>query len=417
VGLLHKLLGRDVREREARARDAAAHARTALDAGRLDDALERARAALLESPEDEHLLRVASDALLRAGEREGAALFARAAGGPGDPLRMAELGSHLLSREAPHLACAFLGAALAQSPLDAVVRSELAIAQARSGQPGKAVETLALHPCLADDPGALFEFAWASMLTGDLEAARAARDELAQGRGPRAAARARDERPSARPPRPPAALLDKLDCALARAAISAASDPPDARDYLFLEHGSILLECDGPHRGRHADVTLDPDRAASLLARASAVLRELVPRPRRVVPADEPAEPLARALASAIDGELAPRTESGRLPSCVVVARAADDLAPIADRTHAPSGEILTFALTLDWSRSYPHTPDLVGLLARAAAVAASPPSPISERPPDTALHSFIIARRPHLPLAGRRIHTAYVPDPPLPWV
>ncbi len=367
--------------------------RLALDESRVADALEGARRALLEAPGDPELLRLAADALLRSGERDGVELFTRAADAPDDLARMVELGSHLLSREAPELACAFLSRALSFAPFDAMIRSELAIAQARSGRPHDAVETLALHPCLADDPGALFELAWSSLLTGDRGTAEGARRELERhGLG--------------------RALRDKLDCALRRAQVPHAAEPADARDYLFLEHGSVLLACDGPHRGRHGVLTVTEPMAAALLGRAAAVVTELVPRPRRIMAADEGAEPWAAALADAAGGERVP-LGAGRLASGVVVARRAADLEPLAERLRAAAGEVLSFALVLDWSRGLSATPDLVGVLAREARIGDAP----AARPDgDAALLDFVRTRRAHLPPAGRRVPTAYVPDAPLPW-
>lgn len=400
MGLLARLLGRDRRARHDRALAATEAIRDALGDGRVDEALGRCRAALLESPDEEDLLRATSEVLLAAGERPSSELFARAADAPDRLPVVVEVGSHLLSREDPELAARFLDRALSFAPFDAVIRSELAIAQARMGRPAKAVETLALHPCLADDPGALFEFAWASLLSGDVEAARGSRDELSRHANA-------------------GALLAKLAHAIERAEVPPVVEPRDAREFLFLEHGAVLLECRGHHAGRHREVTLDVNRLATLLGRAAMVVRETIPRPRRVMAADDAAEPLADALAEAVDGERVRRESShpdGRLPSGVVVARAAKDLAPLSDHLRNAGGEVVTFAVTLDWSSAAPHAPDLVGVLAREVRWGASSAHAVAADEVDRALERFVRDRRRLLPPAGHRVVSAYVPDAPLPW-
>ncbi|HJL16386.1 MAG TPA: hypothetical protein RMH99_12060, partial [Sandaracinaceae bacterium LLY-WYZ-13_1] len=219
--------------------------------------------ALTADPEHDALLHVAAHVLRLGGEAPTAELFDRAADAPHDPQRLFELGSRLLSEEQPEVAAALLERALAFVPFDAVVRSELALAQARSGRPDKVLEALALHPCLGDDPGALFEFGWASLLTGDLEAAEGALGELHGA----------------------PALRRKLALALERARIGAAAEPPDARDFYFLEHGGLLLDADGPRRGRYE--AWPAARWPLVLADLGWYLKARVPRPRHVIALDE----------------------------------------------------------------------------------------------------------------------------------
>ena len=161
-------------------------------------------AGLRSDPDPLELFHLAGHVLRLGGEHETAELFDRAADAPHDPQRLFELGSELLREEQPEAAAAMLERALAFAPFDAVVWSDLALAQARAGRPRAVMETLALHPCLAEDPGALFQFAWAALLAGDLEAAEGALAELHQA----------------------PALRTLLEHAVARARIGAASDPP-----------------------------------------------------------------------------------------------------------------------------------------------------------------------------------------------
>lgn len=397
VGVIDRLLGRGGRARRERARRAVGLGRAALVRDDTSLAFAIARDALLSVQDDADLLRLAGDAVQ---VRDAAAgdLFARAADAPDDLQRVFELGSHLLSAERPQLACVFLERALTFAPFDAVIRSELAIAQARSGNPGEAVQTLALHPCLVDDPGALFEFGWASLLCGDLDAAQGARDGLAG-------------RPSA------SDLSRKLEYALRRAAVAASSSPPDARDFLFLEHGSVLLSQAAEGGGRYGELTLDTERVGDVLAAGAAVVRALVPRPRRVLAVGDDATELADAVARAVDGERAP-LGPGRVPAGVLVAWRAVDLERLGSRLDAPTGEVITFAVSLDWSRGVGRVPDLVGVLARDATVARDGlrvAVPTDAADPD--LLRFIDERRQLIVPAGRRVASAYVPDAPLPWI
>ncbi|MCC6875869.1 MAG: hypothetical protein IT378_16295, partial [Sandaracinaceae bacterium] len=253
-------------KRGARARvreEAIASARGLLDEGRVREAFAAIERVLMDDPEAQELMHLAATILRRDAQPETAELFDRAADAPGDTQLLLQLGSDLLSRDAPALAATFLERALAFAPFDAVIRSELALAYARQGRPDRVVETLALHPCLADDPGALFEFAWASLLTGDLESAEGAARALAM------TPQTRD-------------LRRKLENTLARARLGTAG-APDARDFLFIEHGALLLDAAGPYGGRYDALELDDARIVGLAARAAWAVRELVPLPHRVV--------------------------------------------------------------------------------------------------------------------------------------
>lgn len=326
--------------------------------------------ALPDHADSVELFHLASLVLRGGGEREAAELFDRAADAPHDPQRLFELGSHLLSSDQPESAAAILERALAFVPFDAVVRSELAIAHTRSGRPREAVEALALHPCLGDDPGALFTFAWASMLAGDLDAARGALAEL----------RGAD------------ALKEKLRAALARADIPMA-DPPDARDYYFLEHGGLVIDAGGEHGGRYSQKTID----AGILESAAWAVRELVEDPR-VVAIDEAHEPIAKAFAAAID---APIAAKGRTPSTILPVLNADAV------DGESAGSALVFALSAPFDRRLARAPDIVGAFARSATV--SLPLVGGER---RALEHYVEPRRA---LLFPREKYAYAPDEPLP--
>ncbi len=228
------------------------------------------------------------------------------------------------------------------------MRSKLALAQAHAGRPHEAVETLALHPCLADDTGALFEFAWCSLLTGDVDAATGARDAL------------RRHADAAR-------LLARLDGALARAALPPGAEPPDARDYLFVEHAAVLLDCAPGGGGRHDTLDLDAAAAGRLVARAIAVLDALGASVPRVMAAEPDAAPLAQAFGEVIGAPVEPLGPGG-VPAGLLVSLRARDLVPLAERIPTASRATRTFGLTLEWSRPVGFVPDLVGALARTVS-------------------------------------------------
>ncbi len=337
------------------------------------------------------LFHLAGHVLRLGGEHETAELFDCAADAPHDPQRLFELGSELLREEQPEAAVAMLERALAFAPFDAVVRSELALAQARAGRPRAVMETLALHPCLAEDPGALFQFAWAALLADDLDAAEGALAEL-----------------HAAP-----ALRTLLRHAVARARLGPASGPADVRDFFFVEHGGLVLDAGGPLGGRYEARTIDAPGAAVLLGAFAWWMRDRLPSPRRVVALDDAHRPLAEAVARAVDGTvIAPG--KGRVPSVIVPLVSGDRMEQLPRESLDAEGAIL-FALSVDFTRSLPRAPDVVGVFARRVElVPGAFEGPVAESA-DARLRAFVEARREHLPPAASRERAAYVPDEPLP--
>lgn len=202
-------------------------------------------------------------------------------------------------------------------------------------------------------------------------------------------------------------LTAKLGVALRRAAVAPASDPPNARDYLYLEHGAVLLDAAGPLGGRYDSRPLDPDDSRALvdaLARVIVALdleRSTVWHTARAAP-----------LAAVIGFGSARAIEDEPVSSGVVMAANADELAQLD--IAASGASVATFALVLDWTRPVGRVPDFVGLLAGSAPW--QPPASSTTAVPDPALAEFVAARAEHLPPRGRRVATAYLPDAPLPW-
>jgi tetratricopeptide (TPR) repeat protein len=339
------------------------------------------------------LFRLAGEVLRAGGGVATAELFDRAADAPHDVQRLLELGEQLLTGEQPDAAAVVLERALAAAPFDAVVRSELAIAHARAGRPERVLETLALHPCLADDPGALFQFGWASLLAGDLASAEGALSELSGAPTLRVA----------------------LEHAVARATLGMATDPPDARHFLFVQHGGLLLDSAGPLGGRYGPLVVDGARLGQLLGRAATALRTLVPAPRRVVALDELHRPLAEALAQACGGSVVP-LEEGRGPSAVLVLDRAERVEALG-REGANAGGPLLLALTMETGRPLAKCPDVVGVFARSVELAETTLRSAEGVEPEPApdLLAFAEPRRAWLLAQGRRSRIAYVPDAPLP--
>lgn len=394
MGWLGSLLGlRRCSEERRRTEDAV---RAALVERGPDSAWVLAAEALAEDPDHGALLRLAGQILRAADESETAELFDRAADAPHDPQRLFELGSALLSVEQPELASVLLERALRFEPFDAVVRSELALARARSGRPDLVLETLALHPCLGEDPGALFQFGWAALLTGDLDAARGALGEL----------------------RGPLALRRKLALALERAELGAAKDPPDARDFYFVQHGGLLLDAGGPLRGRYESLGLDAAWTARVLQDLGWVLHRLMPSPRHVVSLDEDHLPLAEAVAMACEGRVLPAGR-GRLPSGVLPLRSASSIREQLDAISRQTDELMVFALTMDWRHIVPRAPELVGAFIHGSGGTAPLPIDVSGASRSLAVsddvRDFVESRRAYLPPAGTRVRSAYLPDAPLP--
>lgn len=390
MGFFDRIFGRRRRVQRDMA-EAVSRARALLAAGDAAGAWDASRAALVVTVAPESLA-VAADSLARVGERQAAELFAHAAQAPHDVGALLELGSQLTSLEVPDVALAVLERALELAPFDAVVRSELGLAQARLGKTADVLETLALHPCLADDPGALLLFAWCAMLTGDLVASESALAELRQGHGD-------------------GPLPRKLSLALARARVEPFATPPCARDYYFIEYAGLVL--DGSARA--AVRAVDGQSLALWAALARTALAGLGVAPARVMAATEHALDLARDISGGADVAVVPSGDA-RLPHGLVVALDAADLEPLTPRLHAPRGETLTFAAVLRWDRTVARAPDLVGALVRAPRWDAHAPDPTLIELDASELRGFIEARREHLPPRGERVAAAYVPDAPLPW-
>jgi len=394
VGFWRRFFGGRSEEEEKRVAESADAARALLSAGDPAGAFVALRPALIADPDFPAHLKQASDLCTRLGDPELAELFASAADASEDVQRAFELGSQLLSLEDAELAAAILSKATELAPFDAVLRSETAIAFARAGRPQDVVETLALHPNLADDPGALFEFAWASLLVGDTRAARGSRSQLATLN---AAKR----------------LLDKLDAALLRAEVATAEEPPDARDYYFLEHGGLLIDAAGEGRGRYGEVDLDGARVGRIIRDLGAALTALWPKPRRIMAGSTRDRVLAAAIAEEVGGELID-TGQGRKPSGLLVVRDAAALERLDPRIYLDTSDVLTFALMLRWDAGLSRAPDFVGVMARRAAQSDATIEP-SREAEDAQLSSFVEGRRGYLPPSGRHVHTAYLPDAPLP--
>jgi hypothetical protein len=404
MGLLDWLPGKRRAVREEACAAAAAESGAILARGDARAALVCAERALGEAPDDARLLRAAADALQVLGRVKTAELARRAADAPHDVPRALELGAQLLGEDALPLADAVLGHALTLAPFDAVVRSERALAQALAGRHDAAVATLSLHPCLADDPGALFQFAWSSLLAGDPAAAAGAAEELAR-------------HPSAEN------LRRRLDAALRRAEIPPDAEPPDARDYYFLEHGALLLEPAPVPSARFDALELDAVHASRIVSRAAAALRLLAVQPPTCVAVDEQALPYAEALGAALSVRACMLPAAGRVPDGVLVARVAGDLAPALDRLGAHEGRVLTLAIAQPHAERAPCAPDLLGVFAARLRFAVEPEVLVRivadaarEAPPFHArLTAFVEARRALLPPhADTHAVSAYLADAPL---
>lgn len=392
MGFFDRLFG-GARRAKARADEAATRARETLGRGDAAGAFTIACAALAESASDTALLTIASECMAIQGEAETAELFLRAADAPHDVQRLLELGSDLLSHELDDVAVAILNEALVLAPFDAVVRSELALAYAHYGRPTDVVATLAMHPCLADDPGALFAFAWASLLSGDLGAAESSAEQLAG-------------HVQARP------LHDKLRAALARTEIPPDVNPPDARDFYFLEYGGIVLSLAEGDGGRYGPLDFTEAVVATILGRAAFALDAMGVSDRPCVPANDAAKPLAEKLAAALGTYVTAMPAHGRLPRMILVAQNAEDFEAHVERFGSPS-EVVTFALSLPWANGVALAPDVVGAMVRRARYSATTAEPSDLL--DPALSLFLTARKKHLPAADQVAHSAYAPDAPLP--
>lgn len=388
MGVFERIFGR--KRREAR-RAVEAEVRATLEREGPSAAWRVLVSPLAQDRDPVGLFHLAAHVLRLGGELTLAELFDRAADAPHDPTRLFELGGELSSADEGEAGAAMLERALAFAPFDAVIRSELALAQARMGRPDRVVETLALHPCLGEDPGALFQFGWASLLCGDLEAAEGALAEL-----------------HVAPP-----LRQKLRNAIERARLGVEGDPPDARDWLFVEHGALLLDASGARGGRHAQLEVDGAWAAAILGQARWLLPELLPPPRRVLAIDEAHAPLAEAVARACEGTVV-APGKGRIPSAIVPLWEGASMRALS-REDLDADDALFFAVTMDYTRALPRVPNVVGAFARKASMGDAPLDELELGPPDPALRAFVEARRTYLPPRGPRVRAAYVPDEPLP--
>jgi len=404
MGLLDWLPSKRRAARDEACAAAAVASAAILARGDARAALACAEEALLEAPDDARLLRAAADALHVLGRLRTAELARRAADAPHDVPCALELGSHLLSEDALPLADAVLGHALSLAPFDAVVRSERALAQALSGRHDAAVATLSLHPCLADDPGALFQFAWSSLLAGDPAAASGAADELAR-------------HPSAEN------LRRRLVAALRRAEIPPDASPPDARDYYFLEHGALLLEPAPVASARFDALELDTAHAARIVSRAASALRLLDAAPPACIAVDDTALPYAQALGASLSVPARALPAAGRVPDGVLVAQTASALASVLDRLGVHEGRVITFAVAQPFAVRAPCAPDLLGVFAsrlRFAVDVEQLVHTVAEdaraAPPFHArLTAFVEPRRALLPPHDReRAVSAYLADAPL---
>lgn len=381
------------RKDKARAAEAARRARDTLARGDASGAFVIASTALAGNGSNSELLTISSEAMVLSGEAEMGELFLRAADAPHDASRLLELGSNLLSNEQADVASSVLSEALLLAPFDAVVRSELSLAHAYAGEPAKAVEVLAMHPCLGDDPGALFAFAWASLLAGDTGAARASVEPLAVHRSAKA-------------------LVTKLEGALRRRELFVESQPRDARDFYFLEYGGVLLAPAPDHEGRFGPLDVDATVLSSILGRAAFALDALHVSDRPVVPVNDRAKPVAERLAKAINGFTGTMPAHGRLPKMILVALEASEFEPIVPRLGDPS-EVITFAITVPWARGISLAPDLVGALARRVRFSCTDAEPTDLL--DPALSLCLKAWGDELPACDHDTHSAYAPDAPLP--
>jgi len=388
MGWLGRIFGS--RKRREQRRETEERLRAALEADGADATWPALVEALREDPDSDELYRLASHALRLAGAPRLAVFFDRAADAPHDAQRLFELGSELLSEDEPDAAVAVLERALALAPFDAVARSELALAHARRGDPDKVLATLALHPCLADDPGALFELAWASLLKGDLDTAEDAARELHGA----------------------PQLRHKLELAIDR---GRASGPArDARDFYFVEHGGVLVDATGALAGRHDALTVDADWLGTTLRDAGAVVERLLPRPRRILALDAAHRPLAEALAATCDGTVL-EPGRGRLPAAVLPLWDGSLVESRLDAASLKAEGIWLFALTVDHRASLARAPEIVGAFTREATLADGLAPEASDKPPSSTLLDYVDHRRDYLPPRGDRVRAAYVPDAPLP--
>jgi hypothetical protein len=395
MGFFSTLFGLKQRGIEIEAR--ANEAQEALDRGDALGAFRRALAALEEEPRAERLLRVAGLAQNVRGDAAGAELFGRAASRPEDVGAWLELGMHLREQGEPRAAAAVLDVAVELDPFHAIVRSELALAYAHSGRPDDAMAALAVHPCLGSDPGVLFQFGWSSMLAGDLEAAEHALHLLEDGNAP-------------------VALSSRLRRSLERTVHPAASSPPDARDYYYLEYGGVVLA-----RGEKGGTFGPLEVGAEFVSRASRALRGVLAEVTSASPtacfALTPGDTdVTRLVASELGLSAESLPEAGRVPKGVVVSAGAHAFGTIVRRLDgAIAGGAVLFALTLERDKPCAVAPNVVGAIAERSRVRLEA---LDKTGLDVdAAARFAAERKDALGLSWRAMQGAYAYTPDLPCV
>jgi len=333
------------------------------------------------------LLRAAADVARARGDLGWALRLDRAADDPSDPARLADAAAHLERTGAVDAALALLHGALMLAPFDAVLRSELALVYARAARPAESAAVLALHPCLAADPGALFQFAWSSMLAGDLASARECLRPLEDHTGS-------------------GALSAVLASALERSVITASTSPTGLREFLFLEHGALLLDASGPHAGVHREAALDATFVSQLAPRVRDGLGRVPPR---VTAACEDDLEVLSPLAAAWGMKVAPPPRGG-VPDGLLASAQAASLEPWWPRLTGPHVRTLALWLPLDGRA---RVPDLVGAVGRRLEPSCAPLR-VAEQ--DVAWSSFVRARRAWLEPTRARVARPFVRDAPIAW-
>ena len=390
----------DGKAKAAKARGLAVDARETLARGDAKTAISKAFLGLECDTTDSELFSISSQALHILGDKIGAERFLRAADAPHDVTALLELSSHLVAKNHPTVAVALLEQALAFAPFDEVVRGELGFAQLISGRAEEAMQTLALHSCLGSDPGVLFQFGWCAMLAGDLESAFGVQEELS-------------EFPAARD------LASKLGAALSRTIVAAACDPPDARDYFFLEYASFLLHRNSEGAGRYLAAEITAQLVAEITTAFYATWADglLFPPPRFFF-VDDKSAAVANALAARF------KLEAERMPTealsvrGVLVALDSSSFASMDSQLVHASPLLQRFVLVHDFSEPTPITPNFVGIFAkryRVSEAAIDESSALRPTPRDAA--EFAKARRKLFSehVAKAKSRDAYLPDAPLP--
>jgi hypothetical protein len=190
-----------------------------------------------------------------------------------------------------------------------------------------------------------------------------------------------------------------------------ACDPPDARDWLFVEHGALLIDARGPLGGRYDALDAGAEWVGAILREARWLLPELAPGARRVIAIDEAHRPLAEAVARACEAELL-GPGKGRIPAAIVPLLRGEDMKRLSHED-LDAEDALLFALTVDFTRTLPRVPDVIGAFARTATLTGE--LDIGPGEPAASLSAFVEPRRAHLRPRVIPARTAYVPDEPLP--